>query len=41
VRTPEEYEQSHIPGAVLMPIDELPDRMAELPQNRWIITYCT
>jgi hypothetical protein len=41
VRTPEEYEQSHIPGAVLMPLDELPDRMAELPQNRWIITYCT
>lgn len=33
VRTPEEYagELGHLPGAVLIPIDELPSRLSEVP----------
>lgn len=40
VRTPAEYIQGHIPGAVLIPIDELRGRLGELPQNRKIVAYC-
>jgi len=39
VRTPEEYAQGHIAGAVLIPLLELPDRIGELDPNSWIITY--
>lgn len=39
VRTPEEYAQGHIAGAVLIPLLELPDRVGELDPNSWIITY--
>jgi 3-mercaptopyruvate sulfurtransferase SseA len=41
VRTREEYQQSHIPGAVSIPLDELPTRLSELSAQDWIITYCT
>jgi NADPH-dependent 2,4-dienoyl-CoA reductase/sulfur reductase-like enzyme/rhodanese-related sulfurtransferase len=40
VRTPQEFVQGHIPGAINMPIDELRCRMNELPQNRGIYIYC-
>lgn len=40
VRQPEEYKQGHIPGAVLLPLPELPDRLAELNISKGIITYC-
>ncbi|SPF44316.1 Sulfurtransferase (fragment) [Syntrophobacter sp. SbD1] len=30
VRQPDEYEKSHLPGAKLIPIGELPDRLREL-----------
>jgi len=39
VRTPEEYAQGHIAGAVLIPLLELPERIGELDPNSWIITY--
>jgi hypothetical protein len=41
VRTRAEYDESHIPGAISIPLDELPDRVGELNPNDWIITYCT
>lgn len=41
VRFPENYAESHIPGAVLIPEPEVPDRLGELDPNQWIITYCT
>ena len=41
VRFQENYDQGHIPGAVLIPETEMPDRLAELDPNQWIITYCT
>lgn len=42
VRTPEEYAQAHIPGAVLIPDYELEARAAEELPNRgqMILVYC-
>lgn len=40
VRLPKEYEKGHIPGAVLIPVGQLPDRLAELDRKTPIITYC-
>ncbi len=40
VRTPEEFAQGHIPGAVSLPIDELRERIGELPPERPIVAYC-
>jgi rhodanese-related sulfurtransferase len=40
VRQPGEYEQSHIPGSKLIPLDELDARYNELDKNKNIITYC-
>jgi len=40
VRTPEEYQDGHLPGATLIPIDQLGSRYGELPQNETILVYC-
>ena len=40
VRPREEYEAGHIEGARSIPIDELEDRLAELPADREIVAYC-
>jgi len=40
VREPWEYEEQHIPGARLIPLGELPDRMAELPTDRDTYVHC-
>lgn len=40
VRQPEEYKQGHIPGAILLPLPELPDKLGELNVNMDIVTYC-
>ena len=41
VRTPGEFRGGHIPGALNVPVDELPARLAELggPDER-IVLYC-
>ncbi len=39
VRQQKEYAHSHIPGARLLPLAELPARIAELPADRDIIFY--
>ncbi|NJD59509.1 MAG: hypothetical protein C3F13_04025 [Anaerolineales bacterium] len=41
VRDGDTYVSGHIPGAVSIPISELPDRMDELNPKSWIIPYCT
>jgi len=41
VRDAESYAQSHIAGAISIPIEDLPARMGELNKSDWIITYCT
>ena len=40
VRQPKEYEQSHIPGAILIPLSELPDNLSSLDQDTPLIVYC-
>lgn len=40
VRTPEEYAQGHLPGAVLIPHDQLASRLDEIPRDRWVLVYC-
>ncbi|ADQ04856.1 FAD-dependent pyridine nucleotide-disulfide oxidoreductase [Caldicellulosiruptor owensensis OL] len=40
VRTPEEYEFGHVKGAVNIPVDELRNRVSELPKDKKIIVYC-
>ncbi|WP_020389282.1 ArsR/SmtB family transcription factor [Kribbella catacumbae] len=40
VRPGEEYTAGHIPGAVSIPLDELTDRLAELPAGTAIVAYC-
>jgi len=39
VREPREYEEEHIPGAVLMPMSSLPDKMKELDPSKTIVAY--
>ncbi len=40
VRQPKEYEEAHLPGAVLMPMAELEKRLGELKANKPTIVYC-
>jgi rhodanese-related sulfurtransferase/DNA-binding transcriptional ArsR family regulator len=40
VRAQQEFEAGHLRGAINIPIDELRDRLKELPKGRQIITYC-
>ena len=40
LRTKEEYEQGHIPGAVNIPYDFLEDYKKRLPRNRLLVLYC-
>jgi len=40
VRTPEEFNEAHIEGVMLIPVDTLEDRLNELPKDKPIITYC-
>jgi rhodanese-related sulfurtransferase/DNA-binding HxlR family transcriptional regulator len=40
VRPAEEYAAGHIEGARSIPLDELQDRLAELPAEREIVAYC-
>lgn len=40
VREPWEYEQVHIPGAVLIPLAEIPDRLTEVPPDQDVYVHC-
>lgn len=41
VRTPEEYAQGHVEGAVNIPVQVLPQRLAELGEtSKPIVVYC-
>ena len=39
VRQPAEYESGHLPGARLIPIAELTDRLGDLDRSKATITY--
>jgi len=40
VRTPQEFTSGHIPDAINIPVDELRNRLSELPRDRRIAAYC-
>jgi rhodanese-related sulfurtransferase len=40
VRPAEEFEAGHIEGARSIPLQELEDRLAELPADREVVAYC-
>jgi rhodanese-related sulfurtransferase len=39
VRTPKEYEGGHLPGARLIPVAEVANRLSELDPNKPTIVY--
>lgn len=40
VRTEAEYARGHIPNAVLIPVDQLETRLAEIPADRPLVIIC-
>ncbi|MFP3853800.1 MAG: rhodanese-like domain-containing protein [Anaerolineales bacterium] len=40
VRTPEEFASGHIPGAVNISLQTLPDRLDEIPTGQPLVVYC-
>jgi rhodanese-related sulfurtransferase len=43
VRNPQAWASANvkIPGAIRVPLDELPQRLGDLPRDRPIVAYCT
>jgi rhodanese-related sulfurtransferase len=40
VRSQAEWDQYHISGATLIPLDQLQNRLGELPQDEYIVVVC-
>jgi rhodanese-related sulfurtransferase len=40
VREPSEWEDFHMPDATLIPLSELPDRLAEVPTDQPVVVVC-
>ncbi|PNY82645.1 rhodanese-like domain-containing protein [Deinococcus koreensis] len=40
VREPNEYQEVHAEGALLMPLSEFESRVAELPKDRELVMIC-
>ena len=40
VRPADEYDHGHLPGALMISLDEIEDRLHEIPPDRNIIVYC-
>ena len=40
VRSADGYREAHVPGALNIPFEELPNRLKEPPRNKDIISYC-
>jgi phage shock protein E len=40
VRSQDEYNQFHIKGSTLIPLDQLPNRLGELPKDKEIVVVC-
>lgn len=40
VREPDEYEQGHATGAVLVPMGEVEDRIGEIPTDETVYVIC-
>jgi rhodanese-related sulfurtransferase len=40
VRTPGEFASGHVDGALNIPVQELAQRMSELPRDKGVVVYC-
>jgi rhodanese-related sulfurtransferase len=40
VRTPDEFQETHLPQACLVPVDELRDHLQELDPSQETVVYC-
>jgi rhodanese-related sulfurtransferase len=40
VRTSAEWTQGHIPGSILIPLDQLSGRLSEVPRDRDVVVVC-
>jgi rhodanese-related sulfurtransferase len=40
VRTQEEWNEYHVPGTTHIPLDQLPDRLAEVPADQPVVVIC-
>ena len=40
VRPEPEYAAGHLPGAIHIPLEELAERIGELPRNHEVVAYC-
>lgn len=40
VRQPEEWNDYHVPGSTLIPLDQLPDRLSEVPRDQTVVVVC-
>ena len=40
VRSPEDFAKGHIPGALSIPLMDLPGKLSTLPKDKTIVTYC-
>jgi len=40
VRTPREYAQGHVPGAINIPVDELEEHLRKVPRDKQVYAYC-
>lgn len=40
VRTQEEWDEYHVPNTTLIPLDQLPSRLSEVPHDRQVIVVC-
>ncbi|HAD06290.1 MAG TPA: rhodanese-like domain-containing protein [Anaerolineaceae bacterium] len=40
VRQPEEWNELHVPGATLIPLDQLASRVNEVPKDKEVVVIC-
>ena len=40
VRQPDEYVEAHVPGARLIPLNDVPDRLADFPTDGDVLVIC-
>lgn len=40
VRTQEEWNEYHVPNTTLIPLDQLPSRLGEVPRDRQVVVVC-
>jgi rhodanese-related sulfurtransferase len=40
VRSPEEFKEGHVPGAVNVPYDQIATRLSEVPKDKDVVLYC-